>query len=109
MRRCFECQHDNEDNAGYCVKCGTPLDPKEYSRVLARRGNANSQPQPRAYQPRSEAQPVNKFDEGVRDFFTSRTFKTLLTLGLGGACCIGLIYLTIAGTMLSFFKVLFGQ
>lgn len=60
MRKCFDCDRENEDAAVYCVKCGTPLDPKVYSRLLARA--AKKQTAPRSY-------PALRFISGFFVFF----------------------------------------
>jgi hypothetical protein len=106
-KHCYNCGAEVREKLRFCSECGVDLNKALKTNDELVREMRQFKPEPR--KPKREPEPPNKFDEGVRDFFTSRTFKTLLTLFLGGACCIGLIYLTIAGTMLSFFKVLFGQ
>lgn len=62
MITCHECGNNNNDTDEYCGDCGTRL--------------IGSKPIPKpAVQSAMSPSPKNKVDEGVKEVFTSKTFK----------------------------------
>jgi hypothetical protein len=67
FNHCPSCGVSVSPDAKFCRSCGTEL------RIM------KSKPQKRK----------NQYDERVKDWFTSKTFKTILIIGLIGGCCFG--------------------
>lgn len=76
---CHNCgERFNPDKGRFCTKCGTEV---------------------HAAQSKSQRR-KNRYDEGVKEWITSKTFKTLLTIGLIGGCCFGACSMVYYGSLM---------
>lgn len=99
MIMCRNCLTDNRDENNYCTKCGRPLDREINAQMEERKSQRVIKKQKQ----------VNRYDQGVKEWFASKTFKTLLTIGLIGGCCFAACGILFYGSLIGLLENLFSS
>lgn len=80
---CYNCGKSVSSDARFCRNCGVELALGVVSKQTRKTGK-------------------NRYDESVKEWFTSRTFRTILFIGLFFGCCYFLFSISLVGSALDF-------
>lgn len=79
---CHNCGKSISPESKFCRYCGVEVT----SKAISRKSQIKK----------------NRYDEGVKEWFTSRTFRTILLTGLFFGCCYAVISFSLLGSLIGF-------